>query len=92
MALAVYKARPYDIFLLDLSNFSSLRETAAAINGRFYPSPGYRETSRQTWTEDDFDTAFASDYLSHWLLTVLLLQSMNRKTGRVVVVGGMVHE
>jgi hypothetical protein len=30
--------------------------------------------------------------LGHWLLTLLLLQSMNFDAGRIVIVGGMVHE
>jgi NAD(P)-dependent dehydrogenase (short-subunit alcohol dehydrogenase family) len=43
-------------------------------------------------TSPAFDTAFASNYLDHWLFTLLLLQSMDRETGRVIIVGGMVHE
>lgn len=102
-ALAATKAHPHDILQLDLSDLSSVRETAAAINKRVSAgdipriralvlNAGYRETERQTWTEDGLDTAFASNYLGHWLLTLLLLQSMDWETGRVVVVGGIVHE
>jgi NAD(P)-dependent dehydrogenase (short-subunit alcohol dehydrogenase family) len=102
-ALAATKAHPHDILQLDLSKPSSVRETAAAINRRVSAgeipriralviNAAYRETGRQTWTEDGLDTAFASNYLGHWLLTLLLLQSMNWETGRIVVVGGIVHE
>jgi NAD(P)-dependent dehydrogenase (short-subunit alcohol dehydrogenase family) len=88
---------------MDLSNLSSVRDTAAAINRRVSAgeipriealvlNAGYRETGQQTWTDDGFDTAFASNYLGHWLLTLLLLQSMNFDAGRIVIVGGMVHE
>jgi NAD(P)-dependent dehydrogenase (short-subunit alcohol dehydrogenase family) len=102
-ALAATKTQPHDILQLDLSKPSSVRETAATINKRVAAgdipriqalvlNAGYRETGRQTWTEDGLDTAFASNYLGHWLLTLLLLQSMDRETGRIVIVGGMVHE
>lgn len=102
-ALAATKTPPYDILQLDLSKPSSVRETAATINKRVAAgdipriralvlNAAYRETGRQTWTEDGLDTAFASNYLGHWLLALLLLQSMDRENGRIVVVGGMVHE
>ncbi|KAF2829101.1 putative short-chain dehydrogenase [Ophiobolus disseminans] len=102
-ALAATKTHPHDILLLDLSKPSSVRETAAAINNRVSTgaipriralilNAGYREIGSQTWTEDGLDTAFASNYLGHWLLTLLLLQSMDWESGRIVVVGGMVHD
>lgn len=102
-ALAATESHSYDILQLDLSKPSSVREAAAAINRRvsvgeipriraLVLNAGYRETGQQTWTEDGLDSAFASNYLGHWLLTLLLLQSMDWEAGRVVVVGGMVHE
>lgn len=89
-ALAADKTRAYDILLIDLSKLLSVRETAAAINesisaGDMPPIraliliAGYCETGRQTWTEDGFDTAFASNHLGHRLLTLLLLQSVDRR-------------
>jgi len=53
---------------------------------------GYRDQHGQTWTESGLDMAFASNYLGHWLLVLLLLQSMDRELGRVVIVGGWVHD
>ncbi|KAK6063172.1 putative short-chain dehydrogenase, partial [Seiridium cupressi] len=53
---------------------------------------GYREPFGQTRTKNGFDAAFATNYLGHWLLVMLLLQSMNKESGRVVVVGGFVHD
>ncbi|KAH7380561.1 putative short-chain dehydrogenase [Phaeosphaeria sp. MPI-PUGE-AT-0046c] len=101
--LAATISHSYDILQLDLSQLSSVRETAAAINKRVSGgeipriravvlNAGYRETGRQTWTEHGLDKTFVSNYLGHWLLTLLLLQSMNPDAGRIVVVGGMVHD
>lgn len=53
---------------------------------------GYQDFGKQSWTKDSFDTTFASNYLGHWLLTLLLLGSMDKETGRVVVIGSQGHE
>ncbi|KAI1173969.1 putative short-chain dehydrogenase [Nemania sp. FL0916] len=68
----------YEVLKIDLSDLTSVREVAAALG--------------QTWTDSGLDTSFASNYLGQWLLTLLLLQSINRELGRVVVVGGWLHD
>lgn len=81
----------------------SVRAVAAEINARVEAgeippiralilNAGWNEFQSQTWTEDGFDMAFAVNYLGHWLLTLLLLKSMDRDVGRVVVVGSLAHE
>lgn len=93
----------YDILSLDLADLESVRETATAINARIAAgeiphiraiilNAAYQEFDTQTWTADGFDTSFASNYLGHWLLTLLLLQSLDREYGRVVVLGSLAHE
>jgi NAD(P)-dependent dehydrogenase (short-subunit alcohol dehydrogenase family) len=52
----------------------------------------FQEYTAQMWTEDSFDTSFAANYLGHWLLTLLLLQSMDRHEGWIVVLGSLSHE
>ncbi|KAH7305533.1 hypothetical protein B0I35DRAFT_483884 [Stachybotrys elegans] len=42
--------------------------------------------------EEGFDVAFVANYLGHWLLTLLLLQVMDREHGRIVVVGSDAYE
>lgn len=80
-----------------------MREAAATINAKVQSgaipriqalilNAGLREAHGQIWTDEGLDTTFASNYLGHWLLMLLLLQSMNRESGRVVVLGGIVHE
>ena len=91
------------VLSLELSRLSSVREAAATINakvntGEIPPiralilNAAQRETQGQTWTESGLDLTFAGNYLGHWLLTLLLLPSIDRELGRVVVVGGWAHE
>lgn len=88
---------------LDLSRLSSVRQAAADINARVAAgslprirclilNAAYQEHTTQDFTPDGFDMTFQCNYLSHWLLVLLLLQSMDRERGRVVVVGSWSHE
>ncbi|ETS82680.1 hypothetical protein PFICI_04556 [Pestalotiopsis fici W106-1] len=80
---------------LDLSRLDNVRKVAAVINaqveaGTIPPiraiilNAGFEEADQQTWNEDGLDMSFVVNYLGHWLLTVLLLQSMDRERGRIV--------
>lgn len=93
----------HDIISLNLADLSNVRAVAASINtrvaaGEIPPiralvlNAGYLEFTAQSWTADGFDLTFASNYLGHWLLTVLLLGSMDREDGRIVVVGSESHD
>lgn len=94
----------HEVISVDLADLSSVRTAAASINARVAAgeippiralilNAGYLEFTSQAWTPDGFDMTFASNYLGHWLLTVLLLQSMDRDAGaRVVVVGSEAHD
>lgn len=66
---------------------------------------GFQDFGKQQWVElgdgnnqDDgqgrglIDVTFAANYLGHWLLVLLLLGSMDREHGRIVVVGSQAHE
>lgn len=94
----------HDIISLDLTDLASVRAFAGIISkrvatGEIPPiralilNAGYLEFTSQTWTaEGGFDMTFASNYLGHWLLTVLLLGSMDREEGRIVVVASEAHD
>lgn len=93
----------HDVISLELTSLSSVRCAAASINARVASgeippiralvlNAGYLEFLSQTWTDDGFDTTFASNYLGHWLLAILLLQSMDSQAGRIVVVGSESHD
>ncbi|KAK8106958.1 Short-chain dehydrogenase [Apiospora kogelbergensis] len=80
---------------LDLSRLSNVREVAAAVNARVQSgtippiralilNADFEEFDTQTWNEDGLDMSFVVNYLGHWLLTLLLLTSMDREDGRIV--------
>ncbi|KAK7962821.1 short-chain dehydrogenase [Apiospora aurea] len=93
----------YDTISLDLSSLANVREFAVKFNaavaaGEIPPvrvlilNAGWQEFTTQTWTDDGFDMTFMTNYLGHWLLTLLLLQSMDREAGKIVVVGSLAHD
>lgn len=88
---------------LDLSRLSAVREVATAIKSRVEAgqippiraivlNAGVEEFAAQTWTEEGLDTTFATNYLSHWLLTLMLLGSMDRERGRVIWICSWSHK
>ncbi|KAI1171173.1 putative short-chain dehydrogenase [Nemania sp. FL0916] len=100
---AVVGRHTCEILSLDLTRLGDVRKVAAAINahvaaGDLPPiralilNAGYLEFTEQTWTDDGFDTSFAATYLGHWLLTLLLLQSIDQDRGRVVVITSAAHD
>ncbi|KAI0003882.1 putative short-chain dehydrogenase [Xylariaceae sp. FL0662B] len=93
----------YDTLSLELSNLASVREVAASINARVATgdippiralilNAGYQELDAQRFTDDGFAVTFLVNYLGHWLLVLLLLQSMDREMGRIVVVASKAHD
>ncbi|KUI59676.1 Short-chain dehydrogenase TIC 32, chloroplastic [Cytospora mali] len=93
----------HNVISLDLADLHRVRAVAGKINqqvadGEIPPiralilNAGYLEFTTQSWTADGFDMSFACNYLGHWLLALLLLQSMNREEGRIVVVGSESHD
>lgn len=88
---------------LDLSRLSSVRRVAADISSRVAAgqippiraiilNAGVEEFAKQTWTEDGLDLTFATNYLGHWLLTLMLLGSMDRERGRILWVSSWSHK
>lgn len=93
----------YDVVPLDLTSFASGRKLADDINARVAAgsippiralvlNAGWQEWTTESFTKDGFEMAFQSNYLTHWLLTVKLLQSMDKNKGRIVVLGSWSHE
>jgi len=88
---------------MDLTDIDSVRQTAKVINSRIFlghmPSikalilnAGYQDFGKQTWTKGGLDPTFSANYLGHWLLTLLLLESMDKDSGRIVLVGSQAHD
>ncbi|KAI0201047.1 hypothetical protein F4808DRAFT_426402 [Astrocystis sublimbata] len=97
------ESHSHSVESLDLSRLASVRSFAASVNARVAArelppiralilNAGYTDMGNERLTEDGFDLSFASNYLSHWLLTLLLLQSIDRECGRIVVMGSITHE
>ncbi|KAI0473340.1 NAD(P)-binding protein [Xylariaceae sp. FL0804] len=85
----------HELILLDLSQLRNVREVTATINARVKAgsippiraiilNAGVEEFGTQTWADNGLDISFMVNYLGHWLLTLLLLQSMDKDRGRVV--------
>ncbi|KAI1660721.1 putative short-chain dehydrogenase [Daldinia decipiens] len=96
-------SHPYDVISLDLTNLDNVRQVAEVINSRVAAgeippiqalilNAGFQDFGKQIWTEDGFDVTFIANYLGHWLLTLLLLKSMNKDSGRIVVIGSQSHD
>ncbi|KAI1319386.1 putative short-chain dehydrogenase [Xylariaceae sp. FL0255] len=102
-ALANLPPHPHDLVDLDLTNLASVRHVASTINSRVAAgqvppisllilNAGFQDFGRQAWTEDGFDQIFSANYLGHWLLTLLLLQSIDKSSGRILIIGSQAHD
>jgi NAD(P)-dependent dehydrogenase (short-subunit alcohol dehydrogenase family) len=93
----------HEIVSMDLASLASVHKTAEDINRRvtngslpriraLVLNAGFIEQTTQTFTNDGFDMSFQANYLSHFLLTLLLLRSMDKEHGRIEVLGSWSHE
>lgn len=102
-AAAAAAGHAYDLVPLDLSSLASTRKAAGDINRRVAEgslppiralvlNAAWQEYTTQTMTGDGFDMTFQATHLSHFLLALLLLKSLDKQSGRVVVLGSWSHE
>ncbi|KAI1126515.1 putative short-chain dehydrogenase [Nemania abortiva] len=102
-ALGHGPAHPHDVLALDLTDLDNVRKLAEDINARVSAgeippicalvlNAGFQDFGKQSWTKDGLDTTFAANYLGHWLFTLLLLKSIDRESGRVVIIGSQAHD
>ncbi|KAK7752657.1 hypothetical protein SLS62_005426 [Diatrype stigma] len=102
-SVAVKAQHQHELLPLDLSSLASTRRAAESINERVASgalppiralilNAGYQEQSTQAFTGDGFDMSFQANFLSHFLLTLLLLQSMDKEHVRIVVIGSWTHD
>ncbi|KAI0452866.1 hypothetical protein F5B21DRAFT_481398 [Xylaria acuta] len=93
----------YDLVPLDLSSLASTRKVAEDINKRVAEglippiralilNAAWQEYTSHTMTDDGFDMTFQANHLSHFLLTLMLLKSMDKKNGRIVILGSWSHD
>ncbi|KAI1278922.1 putative short-chain dehydrogenase [Xylaria sp. FL0933] len=96
-------SHPHDLVNLDLADLDSVRHAAETVNTRIASgsippiqllvlNAGFQDFGKQAWTSDGFDKTFSANYLGHWLLTLLLLKSMDKESGRIVIIGSQSHD
>ncbi|KAH6961217.1 hypothetical protein DER45DRAFT_560394 [Fusarium avenaceum] len=88
---------------LDLGSLASVRTVAAEINrrvaaGELPPiralilNAGYQDHELITMTDDGYETSWQVNFLANQLLVLLLLQSMDKEKGRILIVGSWSHD
>lgn len=93
----------HEVLSLDLSSLPAVREVATEINTRvskgelqpimgFILNAGFQEQTTQTFSPNGFDMAFQVNYLSQFLLVLLLLKSFDKERAKIVVIGSWSHE
>ncbi|KAI0843806.1 putative short-chain dehydrogenase [Daldinia vernicosa] len=93
----------YEILSLELSLLANVREFVRTLHARIairdippiralILNAGYHDLGQQSVTNEGFDTSFASNYLGHWLLTMLLLKDLDSENGRIVVLGSSSYD
>ncbi|KAI1277490.1 putative short-chain dehydrogenase [Xylaria sp. FL0933] len=93
----------HDVLALDLTNLDNVRSVAEGIKVRVSAGENppiralilnavFQDFGKQSWTSDGLDTTFAANYLGHRLLTLLLLESMDKEASRIIVIGSQAHD
>jgi len=98
----------YDILPLDLSSLESVRTLAEDVNskvakGELGPikslvlNAGWQDANAETlkpriFTKEGYEGHFGINYLANFLLVLLLLQSVNKEEGRIVLVSSYTHD
>lgn len=96
-------AARHEAVALDIGTLASVRSAAKTINDRVASgalppiralvlNAALQHTAGQTFTNDGLESNFAVNYLSNFLLVLLLMQSMDKGAGRVVIVSSWTHD
>lgn len=98
----------HEVVALDLSSIENIRGVAADINARVAngtlepiralvlnaafqeANPGVLEP--KTFTKDGFEMNFGVNYLANFLFVLMILQSMDKENGRIVIVSSWTHD
>ncbi|TVY51962.1 Protochlorophyllide reductase A-like protein [Lachnellula cervina] len=98
----ILKTAPKDhkhlVLPLDLTSLDNIRRFAADVNkrvaaGSLRPiqalvlNAGVKDCMGDNFTKDGYEHTFAVNYLANFLLSLLLLESMDKQCGRIVYVG-----
>ncbi|RAH53641.1 short chain dehydrogenase/reductase SDR [Aspergillus piperis CBS 112811] len=101
--IAGYPKANFHLEALDLGNLSSVRsfadQVADKISSKKLPSISaiicnaatFSFEAGQAFTTDGYEATFQVCHLSHYLLILKLLGSMNKTSGRIVLLGSVTH-
>jgi NAD(P)-dependent dehydrogenase (short-subunit alcohol dehydrogenase family) len=87
-----------EVMLLDLSSLSAVRNFAKEYHAKYYRLDGLINNAGvmippYTKTEDGFELQFGANYLGHFLLTGLLIDTMVKTPGsRIVTLSSIAHK
>lgn len=92
------KEHKHILLPVDFSSLASIRNFSADVNARIASgaiapirvlilNAGVQDSGSEHFTEDGFERTFAVNYLAIFLVTLLLLQSMDKKRGRIIYIG-----
>ncbi|KAF5965554.1 dehydrogenase reductase [Fusarium coicis] len=93
----------HDVVDLDLSSLASVRKMATRINrgvaaGDLPPiralilNAGYQDHEEINISDDGYEMTWQVNFLANQLLTLLLLQSMDKEKGRILLIGSWSHD
>lgn len=96
-------SKDHHLIPLDLSSLASVRATAESLNqrveaGEFPPiralvlNAAVQQVNGKTVTVDGYESHFAINYLAYFLFVVLVLRSMDREHGRIVMISTAMHD
>ncbi|CZR56267.1 related to dehydrogenase/reductase [Phialocephala subalpina] len=97
-----------EVIALDLSSIESIRGVAADINVRIangtlepiralvlnaaFQDANSEALKPKTFTKDGFEMNFGVNYLANFLFILMILQSMDKENGRIVIVQSWTHD
>ncbi|KYK58641.1 hypothetical protein DCS_05658 [Drechmeria coniospora] len=96
-------AYKHETFEMDLGSVASVKSAAADVNakvasGQLPPiralilNAGFQEHDTLTMTGDGFDMTWQVNFLSNLILSLSLMQSMDREHGRILILGSWMHD
>ncbi|KAH8687970.1 hypothetical protein BGZ60DRAFT_394917 [Tricladium varicosporioides] len=93
----------YDFLTIDLSSLDSIRETAQSLNQRvtlgalppiraLVLNAAVMHTEEKVVTTDGYESHFGVNYLANFLFVLLILKSMDKEHGRIILISTALHD
>ncbi|KAF4947025.1 hypothetical protein FSARC_14060 [Fusarium sarcochroum] len=100
---AAPKSHKHNVVDLGLGSLASIRKVTSEINhrvaaGELPPikvlilNAAYQDHEQITMTDDGYETSWQVNFLANQLLALLLLQSMDKEKGRILIIGSWSHD